>query len=311
MADGFLHRPVLLEEALHFLLWRRGGVYVDATVGTAGHTEAILMRDPAARVLGFDADAAAIEISRSRLEVFGARFQLFHSNFSDMASYLKNQDTDGFDGILADLGFSSMQLDDPCRGFSFQQDGPLDMRMDQRQPRRAEDVINQLSERDLADLIYRYGEERYSRRIARAIVARRPLTSTAQLAEVVAKCFPRSHKRRIHPATRTFQALRIFVNDELDVLSRFLNEIPSLLAPRGRAVVISFHSLEDRLVKQTFREWQRQSLARVLTPHVVMASEAEQRENPRSRSAKLRAAEKSETQGAMESERQRRGAPYE
>ncbi len=292
MDDGFPHRPVLLEEVWRYLVWRSGGTYVDATVGAGGHAEVILERDSTARVFGFDADASAIEIARARLERFGGRFQAVHLNFTDMGSFLQDQDIQWVDGVLADLGVSSMQLDGAERGFSFLREGPLDMRMDMRQRECAADVVNSASEKALADLIFQYGEERYSRRIARAIVARRPITTTTRLAEVVAGCFPRSQHRRIHPATRTFQALRIYVNDELNRLPEFLNEIPARLVPRGRAVIISFHSLEDRLVKQAFREWQRQALARILTPHVVRADESEQEMNPRSRSAKLRAVER-------------------
>lgn len=293
MVDVFPHRPVLVEEVMHFLFWREGGIFIDATVGAGGHAEAILKRSASARVIGFDVDLTAIQMARQRLQPFGDRFQAFHSNFSEMSSFLKDQQIGLVDGILADLGVSSMQLETSDRGFSFLNDGPLDMRMDTRQHHRAEDLVNHATEKMLADLIYKYGEERYSRRIARAIVARRPFTSTTELAEVVARCFPRNRKQRIHLATRTFQALRISVNDELNVLVRFLEEIPPLLTPGGRAVVISFHSLEDRLVKQAFREWQRKSLARILTPHVVTASESERQINPRSRSAKLRAAERS------------------
>ena len=303
MDEAFPHRPVLVEEVLHFLLWRRGGTYIDATVGAGGHAEAILSRDPTARVMGFDADPAAIEISRRRLQLFGDRFQSFHLDFTAMGSSLKDHDAESVDGILADLGVSSMQLDRGERGFSFLLDGPLDMRMNPGQGLTAAAVVNELPEKELADLIFQYGEERLSRRIARAIVARRPLASTQQLAEVVSRCYPRSRGHRIHPATRTFQALRIYVNDELNKLPQFLESIPSRLTPGGRAVVISFHSLEDRLVKQTFREWQRQALARILTPHVVIAGEEERQGNPRSRSAKLRAIEKLPAQPVDEIEK--------
>lgn len=303
MDEVFPHRPVLLEEVLHFLLWRSGGTYIDATVGAGGHAEAILRRDPTARLLGFDLDAAAVEISSRRLQAFGDRFHAFHLDFTAMGSALKDHDVEWVDGILADLGVSSMHVDRAERGFSFLQDGPLDMRMNPRQSLTAAAVVNELPEQELAGLIYRYGEERLSRRIARAIVSRRPLATTQQLAEVVWRCYPRSRSRRIHPATRTFQALRIYVNDEMNKLPQFLNAIPSCLAPGGRAVVISFHSLEDRLVKQAFREWQRLALARILTPHVVIAGEEERQKNPRSRSAKLRALEKLPVQARAELEK--------
>jgi 16S rRNA (cytosine1402-N4)-methyltransferase len=281
-----------VEEVLGFWHCREGGVYVDATLGAGGHAETLLQQDSRVRVFGFDVDETAIEIASQRMKSFGDRFQAVHGNFTDMGTFLKDQDIDCVDGILADLGVSSMQLDNADRGFSFMQEGPLDMRMDPNQARCAGEVINHFSEAALADLIFQNGEERYSRRIARAIVAARPFLSTTQLAQVVARCFPRSRRQRIHPATRTFQALRIFVNGELESLSRFLDAIPLLLRPGGRAVIISFHSLEDRLVKQSFRDWQRQALARILTPHVVTAGEAERKLNPRSRSAKLRAAER-------------------
>lgn len=303
MSNDSPHRPVLLEEVLRFLVWREGGTYLDATVGAGGHAEGILIRDPTARVVGFDADAAAITIACRRLERFGDRFQVFHSNFADMASFLKDHNLDWVDGVMADLGVSSMQIETAERGFSFMQEGPLDMRMDPRRGTTAADVVNGLSEKALADLIYRFGEERYSRRIARAIVARRPISTTTQLAGLVARCYPRGGRHSIHPATRTFQALRIFVNGELESLSRFLHDVPSWLAPGGRAVIISFHSLEDRLVKQAFRDWERQALARVLTKHVVTAGETERRSNPRSRSAKLRAAEKINRRSKVEFEK--------
>lgn len=295
MVDVISHSPVMVEEVLQHLIWRAGGCYVDATVGAGGHAEAILRRDPRARVMGIDADPAALELAQKRLQVFGQRFQVFHSNFKNVASLFKDQSLSWIDGIVADLGVSSMQLDSPERGFSFLHEGPLDMRMDTGGTQRAEDILNTFSERDLADLIYRFGEERFSRRIAREIVRRRPLRSTTQLAAIIARCYPHRGRQRLHPATRTFQALRIFVNDEMGALERFLGDIPPLLTPRGRAVLISFHSLEDRLVKQAFREWQQRKLARVLTAHVVVASELERQRNPRSRSAKLRAAEKLET----------------
>lgn len=289
------HLPVLVEEVLQFLIWRDDGLYVDATVGAGGHAEAILRSHPKARVLGIDADAGAVELARQRLQGFGSRFQAVHSNFRELNTMLKERDLSWVDGILADLGVSSMQLGDGDRGFSFSLDGPLDMRMDTQTATRAEEIVNHYSEQALADLIFKYGEERYSRRIARAIVSGRPITTTRRLAEVIERCFPRARKYPIHPATRTFQALRIEVNDELDVLTDFLDQIPDWLPPQGRAVLISFHSLEDRLIKQAMRQWQQRGLARILTKHVVVASETEKKQNRRSRSAKLRAAERQST----------------
>ncbi len=303
MDDDSPHCPVLLDEALRLLLWRPGGCYVDATLGSGGHAEGILKRDPQARVWGFDVDDQAVEWASRRLQCFEGRFYPIHSNFTEMASFLKSENVNWVDGILADLGISSAQLDDPRRGFSFQTEGPLDMRMDRRLQTSAAEIVNQFSEKALADLIYAYGEERYSRRIARAIVARRPLRTTTELADLIVRCYPKRRSHRIHPATRTFQALRIYVNDELNRLPQFLNSILAILGPGGRAVIISFHSLEDRLVKQTFREWQRQSLAHILTPHVITAGEAEQKLNPRSRSAKLRAAERVGAQTKAEIEK--------
>ncbi|MDD5542028.1 MAG: 16S rRNA (cytosine(1402)-N(4))-methyltransferase RsmH [Acidobacteriia bacterium] len=299
------HRPVLVEEVLRYLVWRDDGLYVDATVGAGGHAEAILRSHPQARVLGIDADASAVDLARQRLQGFGSRFEAVHSNFRELNTVLKERDLSWVDGILADLGVSSMQLDEGERGFSFTQDGPLDMRMDTQAATSAAEIVNQLSEQALADLIFKYGEERYSRRIARAIVSGRPITTTRRLAEVIARCFPRARKYPIHPATRTFQALRIEVNDELDVLTDFLDHIPDWLPAQGRAVLISFHSLEDRLVKQAMREWQRRELARILTKHVVVAGETERRQNRRSRSAKLRAAERLAAVDADDSKHQR------
>ncbi|MBZ5682019.1 MAG: 16S rRNA (cytosine(1402)-N(4))-methyltransferase RsmH [Acidobacteriia bacterium] len=309
------HVPVLLKEAIDFLNVRRGGTYIDATVGLGGHSYEIARRLGApGHLIGLDKDPAALEIAGERLtqgpstalsvpggtemlarDDNGLRdwptIELRQGSFAGLAEGRGLR----ADGILADLGVSSLQLDDAARGFSFQADGPLDMRMDPRSERTAEQVVNHLDERELADVIYEFGEERRSRRIARAIVRSRPIRSTAHLAEVIsAAARPMNQaERRIHPATRTFQALRIFVNRELDDLKALLAAAPRILKPGGRVVVISFHSLEDRIVKDAFREGgMKDKYYRVLTKKPVTASEEESDRNPRARSAKLRAAER-------------------
>ncbi len=297
------HVPVLLKEAIDFLNVRRGGTYIDATVGLGGHSYEIAKRLGApGHLIGLDKDPAALEIARERLVVSRSslvagesdwpKITLLHRSFGEIAN---DQRPATIDGLLADIGISSLQLSDATRGFSFQAEGPLDMRMDPRSERSAEQVVNHLDERELADVIYEFGEERRSRRIARAIVRSRPIRSTAHLADVIsAAARPmNSEQRRIHPATRTFQALRIFVNRELDDLRALLGAAPRILKPGGRVVVISFHSLEDRIVKDAFREGaNKYKYFRVLTKKPVVASEEEQDRNPRARSAKLRAAEK-------------------
>ena len=296
------HVPVLLKEAIDFLAIRRGGTYIDATVGLGGHSYEIAKRLGAAgHLIGVDKDPAALEAARVRLqpppELSGdwTKVELIHGSFADLADD-RRRTTDDFkvDGLLADLGVSSLQLDKPERGFSFQAEGPLDMRMNTLSGETAEQVVNQVDEVTLANLIYEFGEERRSRRIARAIVRSRPIRTTAQLAEIVsAAARPMNQaERRIHPATRTFQALRIFVNRELDDLRDLLKAAPQLLKPGGRLVIISFHSLEDRIVKDALREGVKQGHYRLLTKKPVTASQEEIDRNPRSRSAKLRAAEK-------------------
>jgi 16S rRNA (cytosine1402-N4)-methyltransferase len=293
------HVPVLLKEAIDFLNVRRGGTYIDATVGLGGHSYEIAKRLGApGHLIGLDKDPAALKVAGSRLRPAGSgeadwpTVTLLHRSFAEIAN---GQRPATIDGILADIGVSSLQLDDAARGFSFQADGPLDMRMDPQNERTAEQVVNHLDERELADVIYEFGEERRSRRIARAICRSRPIRSTAHLADVIsAAARPmNSEQRRIHPATRTFQALRIFVNRELDDLRALLEAAPRILKPGGRVVVISFHSLEDRIVKDALREGSnKDKYFRVLTKKPVTASEDEQDRNPRARSAKLRAAER-------------------
>ena len=268
------------------------GLYLDLTFGAGGHTAALLRRLTAGRVIAFDRDKEAIAAGCRRFADESGKLQLVHAAFSSLTETVHRP----VQGILADLGMSRDQLEDADRGFSFQKEGPLRMTMDEGQALTAETIVNHYDERQLADLIYQFGEERRSRRIARAIVRERPIRSTTHLAEVVEKAVPRAprQRRRIHPATRTFQAIRIAVNDELGEAERLLAEAPLLLAPGGRMAVISFHSLEDRVVKQGFRRWKERGVLEVLTRRVVRPSEEEIERNPASRSAKLRVAERTE-----------------
>jgi 16S rRNA (cytosine1402-N4)-methyltransferase len=312
------HVPVLLDEVLSYLNVRPGGVVADATLGLGGHSAAIAKRLGAAgRLICFDRDPQAMALAKARLDAVAEELgsempQVVYEPraFSDA----KQAITPGsLDGLLADFGVSSLQLDEAQRGFSFRSDGPLDMRMDTRGGETAEQVVNQAGEEELANLIYEFGEERRSRRIARAIVRARPISTTAELARVVSSVAPpikkseRGHGQggQIHPATRTFQALRIRVNDELGEIRTLLESAPSLLKPGGRLVLISFHSLEDRLVKDALRDGAREGKYEVLTKKPVTATEDEERRNPRSRSAKLRAAEK-QGAGSRDQEPERR-----
>ncbi|WP_433973860.1 16S rRNA (cytosine(1402)-N(4))-methyltransferase RsmH [Tunturiibacter lichenicola] len=291
------HVPVLLEEVLEYLNVRPGGVVVDATLGLAGHSSEIAKRlGGKGKLIGFDRDPEAMEKAKARLE--GLRAELggempelvFEPRaFSEASGVIE---PGSLDGLLADFGVSSLQLDEAHRGFSFRTDGPLDMRMDTRSGETAEQVVNQEDENGLADLIYEFGEERRSRRIARAIVRARPITTTAELARIVSAEAPPMKGEKIHPATRTFQALRIRVNNELGEIQSLLKSAGSLLKPGGRLVLISFHSLEDRLVKDAFKAAKDAKIFEVLTKKPVVAAEQEQMRNPRSRSAKMRAAEK-------------------
>ena len=289
-----IHVSVLLKEAIDFLAVRRGGTYIDATVGLGGHSYEIARRLGAAgHLIGLDKDPAALEIARRKMAPRGSDWPtitLLHRSFAEIAT---GEQAASIDGILADVGVSSLQLDDATRGFSFQAEGPLDMRMDPHSERTAEQVVNHLDERQLADVIYEFGEERRSRRIARAICRSRPIRTTAQLADVISAAARPMKAERIHPATRTFQALRIFVNRELEDLKALLAAAPQILKPGGRIVVISFHSLEDRIVKDAFRQGANQDMGyRILTKKPVTASPDESDRNPRARSAKLRAAER-------------------
>ena len=282
------HYPVLLEEAIDYLNVDPAGVYVDCTFGEGGHSQAILQRLTTGRLIALDRDSTAIEAGRERLAEYRDKLTLIHADFSTVAEFV----TAPVQGILADVGVSRRHLEDPERGFSFMSEGPLDMAMDQGQRLTAETIVNHYGERQLADLIYQFGEERRSRRIARAIVRGRPIRTTTHLAEIAEKAVPRTPRGRIHPATRTFQAIRIAVNDELGELEKLLETAPSLLSPGGRMVAISFHSLEDRLVKQSFRSWKQEGVFDVLTRRIVRPSPGEISKNPASRSAKLRASKR-------------------
>jgi 16S rRNA (cytosine1402-N4)-methyltransferase len=303
------HVPVLYREVLDFLQPRSGGRYIDGTLGAGGHTAGILEASaPDGQVLAFDRDREAIRFARERLDHFGDRLHTVHASYGAMAELAPEVGFKRVDGVLLDLGLSSRQLEDPERGFSFLQDGPLDMRFDTTHGVTAATLVNRLPEKELADLFWRYGEEQNSRRYARAIVANRPLQTTRELAELIEEAAPKAaRRRRIHPATQVFQALRIAVNDELGELERGLPAAIDLLRSGGRVAVISFHSLEDRYVKNQFRDLARDCVCpprqpvctcdtvpvvRLVTRKAIKAGESEVSENPRSRSARLRVAEK-------------------
>ena len=289
------HAPVLLSETVALLEPSRGGTFVDCTLGLGGHTAALLEAG-ASRVIGLDRDPRALEIARERLAAWGDRVELVHADYRDLRAVLADRGIEAVDGALADLGVSSMQLDEPARGFSFRADGPLDMRMDTTRGETAAQLIAAVDEQELADVIYRFGEERKSRRVARAIVEARaeaPIDTTARLASIVRRAAGGGSYQRIDPATRTFQALRIWVNRELDGLDAFVVDAVQALREGGRLAVIAFHSLEDRVVKHTMRLLERgEGLVRVLTKKPIVAGDAETAGNPRARSAKLRAVER-------------------
>ena len=301
--DASGHRSVLLEEAMAWLDPKPGGRYCDATLGAGGHTFAMLERSaPDGRVIGLDRDPAALTTAGERLEAFGERVTLVHARFSEARAVLERLGMIPVDGFLVDLGVSSPQLDRPERGFSFRTDGPLDMRMDPTTGETAADLLRRVDEGELTQIIREQGEERHAARVARAIIeARRagPVETTGKLAAIVARAIPR-HEYGKNPATRTFQALRITVNDELGEIARFLDVAADCLRPGGRLVVIAFHSLEDRIVKRRLRELAGRggagsanpAVLRLLTKHVVVPGDEERRSNPRARSARLRAAER-------------------
>lgn len=287
------HYPVLLNEVINYLNINPRGTYLDCTVGEAGHAEAILGRLTTGRLIAIDRDEKAVARARLRLRAHEEKVSLLQASYGDIAKVVGNKP---LQGIVADLGLARNHFETPERGFSFQREGPLDMRIDQNQELTADRIVNTYDEQQLADLIFRYGQERRSRRIARTIVRGRPIQNTTQLAALVERAVPRSHRRRIHPATRTFQGIRIAVNNEISELENMLEEAPPLLAQGGRMVVISFHSLEDRCVKVAHRQWRDRNVFEILTSHVVRPSRQEIEENPSSRSAKLRAAERTPTE---------------
>jgi 16S rRNA (cytosine1402-N4)-methyltransferase len=284
-----MHVPVMAREALEYLAIRPDGVYLDATCGLGGHTGAIARRLPAGFVIANDRDAESLELARRNTGECADRIRFHHGPFSQLEKAVAGAGVERVDGLLADLGVSRYQLTGAERGFSMMADGPLDMRMDRSQPLTAADIVNHSAEKELADLIFQLGEERRSRRIARAIVRARPIRSTTHLASVVEQAAPRTG--RLHGATQTFMALRLAVNGELEELDALLALAPRLVAPGGRIVVITFMSLEDRKVKHAFQELARSKRSLVLTRHVVKPGEEEIRDNPPSRSAKLRAVE--------------------
>lgn len=301
------HVPVLFNEVLDIINPVSGGLYVDGTVGAGGHSRGILERSsPDGRLIGFDRDPDALALAVKNLSAFLDRVELIHSSYHELTTHLNNRNWQSVDGIVIDLGLSSMQLDDPDRGFSFRFDAPLDMRFNSEQVLKASDLVNELSRDELIQIISDFGEEKFSRRIVDAIIRQRPITTTKQLAEIIERVVP-AHGTRIHPATRTFQALRIAVNEELEILRSFLPLAVEALKPGGRLAVIAFHSLEDRIVKEFLRKESKdcicppeipicvcdhQAAIKELTRRPIRPEEREIDENPRARSAKLRAAEK-------------------
>jgi len=305
----FAHQPVMAREVLELLVPVPGGLVVDATVGGGGHAHLLLSARPDLRLLGIDRDGDAVSAARERLGEFGSRARVVRGGFDEMATIVADEGEGNVMGVLFDLGVSSHQLDRASRGFSYMADAPLDMRMDTRQPLTAANVVNEYDVDALAEIIATYGEERYARQIAARIVASRPIVTTGQLVDAVTSAIPAPARRRgPHPAKRTFQAIRMEVNRELESLANGLDESVHLLAPQGRVLVLAYHSLEDRLVKERFREWSataepavpglpvepapRSALVRVLTRRALKPTDEEVARNPRARSARLRAAEK-------------------
>jgi len=293
------HTPVMLNEVLSYLNLSPGKVIVDATVGTAGHSKAILERiTPGGRLIGIDRDEESLSIARERLGNFSGSFDLVHGNFIDIDAILNNLDIKKVDGMLFDLGISSFQLDDPKRGFSFQNEGPLDMRLDRTSYISAYDLVNNLNEEELSSILWTFGQERWHNRIARILVherQRQPIATTSQLSNIVLQAIPYRYRHRyyrIHPATRTFQAVRIAVNRELETLEQAIGKTLDFLGEKARVCIISFHSLEDRVVKLSFRKFASEGLADIVTPKPQGPGQEEIGINPSSRSAKLRVMER-------------------
>ena len=287
-----MHEPVLAAEVIEWLRIRPEGTYVDATCGTAGHAIEIARRLTTGRLVAIDRDPKALEIARERLKPYEEKVVLVHAEFSNIGEVKADLNLPAFDGVIADLGISSLELDSPERGFSFRWAAPLDMRMNPDNPLTADEIVNQWSETELADLLYQKAEERDSRRIARAIVRSRPIRDTGHLATVVAGARKARGRQKLQPATKTFLALRNAVNREEEELEQFLSRTPATLNSEGRWIVLSYHSLEDRPVKRAFQQLERDGSFRVLTRKVIVPGEEEIRANPRSRSAKMRVAEK-------------------
>jgi len=289
---GAAHTPVMLREVLEWLRVKPDGTYIDATLGAGGHSETIAQKLTSGKLISLDRDAQALAMARERLKTFGEMVTVVQAPFSRIAEVAQELGIPPADGVLADLGVSSMQLDQAARGFSFREAGPLDMRMNAEDELTAEEIVNRWPERELADLLYREADEHDSRRIARAIVRARPIRDTVHLATTVAGVRKQWGRQRLHPATKTFLALRIAVNRELEELGQFLSRTPAAMNSGGRWVVLSYHSREDRLVKRAFQEGERAGTLRVLTRHVIQPTDEEMAGNPRSRSAKLRCAER-------------------
>jgi len=292
-----LHNPVMLKEVIDYLNLKTGQTIVDATVGLGGHSLEILKNIlPGGRLIGIDRDQESLDMSKETLGNFGDACEFIHSNFTDIDKVLKNLNIKKIDGILFDLGLSSFQLDNPERGFSFQSEGPLDMRLDRNSYISAYDLLNNLNEEEISALLWNFGQERWHNRIARFLVQERqkhPIATTKELSDIVIQAIPYKYRNyRIHPATRTFQAVRIAVNRELETLETGLKKVVEFLSRRGRICVISFHSLEDRIVKFTFRRLATDNAINIVTPKPLTPQQSEVRDNPSSRSAKLRVAER-------------------
>lgn len=291
------HIPVMLNEVINYLAPQKGGIYVDGTIGLGGHAEAILRHiSPQGRLIGIDRDAKSLAQAKQHLMRFLDQCDFIQDDYRHTAQILQKLDISNIDGILLDLGLSSFQLNDPQRGFSFQVEGPLDMRMNQEQTLSAYELVNSLSEKDMASILNGFGEERFSQRIARGIImsrAQKPIQTTTQLRWVILKSLPLSYQRqRIDPATRTFQALRIAVNRELEALQDFLDRCTDYLKPGGRLLIIAFHSLEDRMVKQKLKALEQEGQLKLIVKKPLQPSENEIHHNPRARSARLRIAER-------------------